>query len=73
MGDILRAVLCTHVYTTVYTRVHNIALSISSVGLSQALHSGLTPSHSKPYSWDTIGMEIIFPKELERGASGRSA
>ena len=63
----------THVYTTVYTRVHNIALSMSPSGLSQALHSGLKPSHSKPYSWDTIGEEVIFPKEAERGASGRSA
>ncbi len=49
--------MCTHVYTIVYTRVHYLALSMSSVGLSYVPFSGLTPRRSNGKSKDPLGMQ----------------
>ena len=49
--------MCTHVYTIVYTRVHYLALSMSSVGLSYVPSSGLTPRRSNGTSKDPLGMQ----------------
>ena len=57
-------------YTTVYTRVHCIALSMSSVGTLIELLLGLTPRHSrdtKPHS----DMRTNIPKEPKSGVYER--
>ena len=55
----------THVYTLVYTRVHNHTLSIVSVGDSYVPLSGLTPGHSRDATKALYRMWNNSPRELE--------
>ena len=52
-------------YTTVYTRVHNCALSIVSVGVSYVRLSGLTLGHPRDETKALYRMWNNPPRELE--------